>query len=298
LERRVKENPPYEGAAFRAKGCYVVRRQNGLSHTEPAPYTRPHSDQIESATVIRSFPRKRESQLFSLRVDSRFPPAYASGNERLFRLDRNVLYASRAAHRREAYVAENERFQGFFSYTHLDAEIDPDLIEALTARLEKRVTRKLTNASFAIWRDTNNLRTGDRWDERIGDAVRASQVFIVLMTPKWFESAYCRKEYQIFQQVERGIAVGEYVVPLLAHAVEKQIKRFNREQKAAYEDLNRRQYKKTIAADFLALTKDQREGLIDEIADDIEGMIERLRGKPASPPRAGGATPSRRASRT
>jgi hypothetical protein len=181
-------------------------------------------------------------------------------------------------------VAENGRFQGFFSYTHLDAEIDPDLVEALTTRLEKRVNRKLTNASFAIWRDTNNLRTGALWDERIGDAVRASQVFIVLMTSKWFERDYCRKEHQIFQEVERGIAVGEYVVPLLAHAVEKQIKNFNRDQKATYEDLNRRQYKKTIAANFLALTKDQREGLIDEIADDIEGMIERLRAKSTSPP--------------
>jgi hypothetical protein len=37
---------------------------------------------------------------------------------------------------------------------------------------------------------------------------------------------------------------------------------------------------------------------IDEIADDIKGMIERLRGKPTSPRPAGRATPSRRANRT
>jgi hypothetical protein len=125
-------------------------------------------------------------------------------------------------------VADIEEFQGFFSYTHLDAEIDPDLVDALTSRLEKRVTRKITNARFSIWRDETNLRTGERWDERIGDAVRGSQVFIALMTPKWFESAYCRKEYQIFKQVEEGIGVGEYVVPLLAHAIEKQIRNSTR----------------------------------------------------------------------
>jgi hypothetical protein len=115
---------------------------------------------------------------------------------------------------------------------------------------------------------------------------------------KWFESAYCRKEHQIFQEVERGIAVGEYVVPLLAHAVEKQVKNFDREQKATYEDLDRRQYKKTIATAFRKMTADQRELIVDEIADDIEGMIERLRGQSTSPQPAGRATPSRRAKRT
>jgi hypothetical protein len=174
-------------------------------------------------------------------------------------------------------VAEIERFQGFFSYTHLDAEIDPDLVEALTTRLEKRVTRKLTNAQFAIWRDANNLRTGDRWDDRIGDAVRASQVFIALMTPKWFESAYCRKEYRVFETVETGAVVGEYVVPLLAHAMDNQIRNFTPEQRETYADLNKRQYKKTIAANFRGLTEDQREVFVDKIAEDVEGMIERLR---------------------
>jgi hypothetical protein len=189
-----------------------------------------------------------------------------------------ALYsASRAAHRREAYVAKIELFQGFFSYTHLDAELDPDLVEALTTRLEMRVTRKLTNGSFSIWRDVDKIRTGQQWDERIGAAVRASQVFIVLMTPKWFERDYCCKEYRIFQEVEQGIAVGEHVVPLLAHAIKPQD--FDQEQKATFDDLNRRQYKKTIATTFRKMTADQREIIVDEIADDIEGMIERLRGK-------------------
>jgi hypothetical protein len=201
----------------------------------------------------------------------------------------------------EAYVAEVERFQGFFSYAHLDAEIDPKLVAALTTRLEKRVTRKLINARFAIWRDGANLRTGVRRDERIGDAVRASQVFIVLMTPKWFESSYCRKEYRIFVQVEqelgRGTGVNEYVVPLLAHTIEEQIRHLKQEQRQTYDDLNSRQYKKVIAADFLALTEGQQEAVIDEIADDIEGMIERLRYRSSPSDRAYRAPAPRQAKR-
>jgi formylglycine-generating enzyme required for sulfatase activity len=176
-------------------------------------------------------------------------------------------------------VAEKQKFQGFFSYAHLDGEIDPDLITALTTRLAQRVTRKIINAEFAIWRDLKNLRTGQRWDDRIGEAVRGSRVLVVLMTPKWFESAYCRKEYEVFKRVEDGLGVREFVVPILAHSIENQLQYFDPEQRATYDELNRRQYRKSIATTFLALTTDQREVLIDEIADDIENMIDRLRRK-------------------
>ena len=152
-------------------------------------------------------------------------------------------------------MAEIESFQGFFSYACHDADTDPKLVEALTIRLEKRVSGKLTNARFSIWRDANNLRTGDRWDHRIGDAVRASHVFIILLTPKWYESLYCRKEYQIFQEVEvalqtveDGFQVGEYVVPLLARPIDRQVENFDQAQKEVYDSLKTRQYKKAIAA--------------------------------------------------
>ena len=188
-------------------------------------------------------------------------------------------------HLPEAHVAEIEPFQGFFSYAHLDAEIDPDLVEALTTRLAMSVTGNLTNARFDIWRDVN-IRTGQRWDDRIGDAVRSSHVFLVLVTPKWFESDYCRKEYQIFQQASHEISVGEYVVPLLARKIESQIRNFNPDQKAIYDELFKRQYKKTISKEFRSLNESERKNLIDSIADDIEGMIERLRKKPSPSDRA------------
>ena len=191
-------------------------------------------------------------------------------------------------------MAEIETFQGFFSYARHDAETDPKLIEALTARLEKRVSGKLTNARFTIWRDVNAIRTGQRWDERIGEAVRASHVFIVLMTPKWFESPYCRQEYQAFEAVEPD--VGEYVVPLLARPIDRQVENFDQPQKDIQDSLGRRQYGKIIASDFLLQSEDQRDHFIDKIADDIEGMIQRLRGKAVSMNSAGSATPARPAS--
>ena len=67
-----------------------------------------------------------------------------------------------------------ETFQGFFSYAHHDAGTDPQLVEAFTSVLEQRVSGKLTNAKLVIWRDVNKIRLGNRWDDRIGEAVKAS----------------------------------------------------------------------------------------------------------------------------
>jgi hypothetical protein len=78
-------------------------------------------------------------------------------------------------------MAEHRTFNGFFSYAHHDAEIDPSLITDFTSQLEGRVGSKLTNARFAIWRDKEGLRTGARWNEKIETELRRADVLILLL---------------------------------------------------------------------------------------------------------------------
>jgi hypothetical protein len=174
-------------------------------------------------------------------------------------------------------MPEHKVFKGFFSYSHHDAETDPALIPAFTQALENRINAKLTNARFSIWRDRERLRVGDRWSTRIEDELRRTDVLIVLLTPRWVESDYCRKEYTIFEEVEVGREVGEYVAPILARTIERQKGYFTAEQQAIYERIASRQHQVAIAAEFLKLSDGDRTALIDQIADDIEGMIDRLR---------------------
>ena len=67
-------------------------------------------------------------------------------------------------------------FTAFFSYAHHDADTDPQLVEAFTVALEKRVNAKLTNARFIIWRDAEGLRTGDKWAQKLEEVVRSSDI--------------------------------------------------------------------------------------------------------------------------
>src|SRR5262249_34377013 len=137
-------------------------------------------------------------------------------------------------------MSEHRTYRGFFSYSHHDAETDPGVVKAFTRFLEKRVNAKLANARFEIWRDEEGLRTGDKWSEKIEAQLRACDVLLVLLTPRWIESEYCRKEYTFFEQIESGRTVGEYVAPILARKIEKQEKHLTDEQKKVYERLKSR----------------------------------------------------------
>jgi hypothetical protein len=173
-----------------------------------------------------------------------------------------------------------DTFQAFFSYAHVEARASPRLIEALTRDLDDVVNASLLNARFGIWKDTNNIRTGDRWNMTIEAAVRGCDLLIVLFTPGWVASEYCRKEYLTFEEVEAGLGGGAYVVPILARALGDQERRLTPEQRAVYDSIRERQYFPVLAPDFLALDEDRRKGKLEEIAKDIVGIVERRRDLP------------------
>jgi TIR domain len=180
-------------------------------------------------------------------------------------------------------MPQNPTFVAFFSYAHHDAQTDPALFEALRNQLQDRVNAKLANARFAIWRDREGLRTGDRWDPKIENEIRTAHILIVALTPRWVESDACRKEYTIFEEVEAEREVGDYVAPILARTTQNQAKHFTEEQSAVYEQIRARQYQSFLAVDFINLTQGEQIALIDKVADDIVGMIDRLRDLPQLP---------------
>jgi tetratricopeptide (TPR) repeat protein len=173
-------------------------------------------------------------------------------------------------------------FTGFFSYAHIDAQADPILVDALTKTLETRVRTRLAIGEFTIWRDTDGLRTGDRWDSKIEAALRASDVLIVLLTPRWVGSDYCRKEFAIFEEGEPQRGEGEFIAPLLGRSVADEERHLTPDQKSIWERLKTRQFKSVTASEFLKLRDDERTALVDRLADDIKLIIDRRRSKLAS----------------
>ena len=71
----------------------------------------------------------------------------------------------------------------FISYSRKDI----DIARNLAGDLEK--------AGFDVWWDISDLRGGDDWVRVIPSAIEASQIFIVLLSPKSIQSQWVKKEY-------------------------------------------------------------------------------------------------------
>ena len=173
-------------------------------------------------------------------------------------------------------MAEQENFRGFFSYARDDGETDPVLITALTTELQGRINARLVNERLTIWRDTERLKTGERWDETIEGELRRADFLIVLLTPRWIGSEYCRKEFALFEELEASRGSGQCVVPILARPVAPQERRLTPEQRDVYSRINRRQHFQALAVDFLKLPSARRRTEIDKLAEHIAGIIEQL----------------------
>jgi hypothetical protein len=167
--------------------------------------------------------------------------------------------------------------QAFFSYAHHDAGTDPELVEAFSKDLERRVQSHLVDVKFQIWRDKLDMHTGDDWNEGIEQAIRSSDLFIALVTPRWLASSVSQKEFRLFCDLEREAAAGPSIIPLIVRDVEQEKAQFDNEQAAIFNDLQRRQYRKVLATDFRNLTLDQRIMLVENVANDVYGMISRIR---------------------
>jgi TIR domain len=168
-------------------------------------------------------------------------------------------------------------FKGFFSYSHSDGEVDPHIVEAFSSELEKRVDAKLVNASFEIWRDKKKLRVGDYWNESIETALVSVDILIILLTPKWISSEYCRNEFEVFEKAQSTRPAGGYVIPIYARDIEGQAKYLESGQKELYHRIKRIQHQQIIPRIFAQLSADERIQLIENAADPVCAMLDRLR---------------------
>ena len=71
------------------------------------------------------------------------------------------------------------------------------------AELEKR----LQSAGWSVWRDEHSLRAGDRWPRRLGDAVTACEVFVLIWSAHAARSDFVELEWTIAVAAKRQICI-------------------------------------------------------------------------------------------
>lgn len=108
---------------------------------------------------------------------------------------------------------EKQTSAAFLSYVHSDDEHDGGRITGLRERLEGEV-RMHIGQPFRIFQDRNDLEWGQNWSQRIEDSLNAVTFLIPVVTPSFFRSPACRKEFDSFLIREQSLGTNRLILPI------------------------------------------------------------------------------------
>ncbi|HTR13426.1 MAG TPA: TIR domain-containing protein, partial [Roseiarcus sp.] len=109
-------------------------------------------------------------------------------------------------------MAKNEPI-AFLSYVRADDEHDHGRITKLRARLEGEV-RMHTGKTFKIYQDKRDLKWGEQWKERLDSTLLNVTFLIPVITPSYFQSMPCRREFEQFLMREKQLGENHLILPI------------------------------------------------------------------------------------
>ena len=113
---------------------------------------------------------------------------------------------------------------GFLSYSHLDDEADGGRIRRLATKIQAEY-RVLTGEELKIFVDRNDLKWGQKWRERVDGALQSTTFFIPVLSPSYFASDECRREFLNFYNTTRALGVSRYLLAIRYAPVDDLVER-------------------------------------------------------------------------
>jgi hypothetical protein len=101
----------------------------------------------------------------------------------------------------------------FMSYTINDDKHDSGNLTRFRERLSGEVQIQ-TGEEFVIFQDRKDILWGQNWKERIEDSLDAVTFLIPIITPRFFNSPYCREELQRFLEREQKLKRNDLILPI------------------------------------------------------------------------------------
>ncbi|SRR5579871_114111 len=121
-------------------------------------------------------------------------------------------------------------YRVFLSYTRL--KDDFGAVSAFRNHLENELRRKTGDKTLTVFQDTVEIGSGERFAERLRAELDAAHILIVLLSPTWLKSDWCRSEYDIYRNSN---PTPRPIVPILWDLVEPS--RLNEDERDVYHDL-------------------------------------------------------------
>lgn len=105
-------------------------------------------------------------------------------------------------------------YQGFWSYVHDDDSAEGGRIAQLARDIQAQF-ELLKGEKLLLFLDRDDLKWGDEWRARIDGELESVAFFIPILTPRYFQSVECRREFNEFVQKADQLGVTDLVLPLL-----------------------------------------------------------------------------------
>ncbi|MEE9965835.1 MAG: DUF222 domain-containing protein [Propionicimonas sp.] len=102
---------------------------------------------------------------------------------------------------------------GFWSYVHADDDTDMGRITLLAHDIVSDY-EALTGEKIELFLDSDQVHWGDKWRAEVDDALSNVAFFIAVITPRYFLSVECRREFQFFLERARSLGIQELVMSL------------------------------------------------------------------------------------
>lgn len=104
--------------------------------------------------------------------------------------------------------------EAFFSYTRIDDEFFGGAITSLRRAIELGVQVTTGDRNFRIFQDIDGIELGQKWQERLDEALSSSKFLIPIITPLFFSSDACRSELQKFIRHEKNLGRNDLILPI------------------------------------------------------------------------------------
>jgi len=92
-------------------------------------------------------------------------------------------------------------YDAFFSYKR-DPQSD-DWHYQVKEKLRFWLRQELNRDRVEVFFDTEDIRTGEVWRQRLGDALRESRCLVCIWSPLYFQSKWCVSEWRTFAAREQ-----------------------------------------------------------------------------------------------
>jgi len=105
----------------------------------------------------------------------------------------------------------------FFSYKRHD--LTKEWTRQVHTRLKFWLTQELGGREAALFVDEESIETGDRWPDKLKEALKSSRCMVCVWSPEYFQSRWCVSEWKSFRARERRIRMKSHglIAPMKFH---------------------------------------------------------------------------------